>query len=160
VDKPILKTADLLGSLTCEIEGYGAGAECVEYVSTGAKSYTLRINVPGKGIIETTKLKGISLKYNNREKTDFATMKSLVDGDLNEVNIKLINKIDRGRDCRIFTTVSSDKKFRLVYDKRARINDSYETRPWGFRADRPPVEPDPSIIIDEWTVRDHLYKPV
>jgi len=155
--KPILKLSDLLGGLTCEIQSYGPGAEIIEVVSTGPKSYCLKIDVPGKGIIESRKCKGITLKYNNREKTDFATMKSLVDGDLDSVTIQLINKIERGNDGRIFTRVSSDKKFRLVYDKRARLEDKpYETLPWGCRLDKPQVIPDPNIEIEAWTIRNHL----
>jgi hypothetical protein len=84
-------------------------------------------------------------------------MKSLVDGDLSGVAVELVNKIERGPDFRIFTRASSEKQIRLVYNKRARQG-PYDTLPWGYRADKPDVVPDPNIIIEDWNIKSYLYE--
>lgn len=156
IAQPILKTGDYLGCLTDEIAEMGDGAYVRAMVSLGPKTYSLEIIVPGKPEpIYVTKMKGISLKYNNKHLTDFKTMKSLVDGDLNGVSVELVNNITRGPDFRIFTRASSEKCVRLVYNKRARLG-AYDTRPWGYREDLPPVIADPNIIIEDWTVRTYV----
>jgi len=137
---------------------YGPEAFCSKYVSIGAKSYALEIKTPNEPPIEMRKLKGITLKHNNKHLTDFNTMKRLVDGDLDAVTIKLVNKIERSKDFRIFTKQESNKKIQLVYNKRARLSDSsYQTKPWGMRQNAPEVVPDPNIFIEDWSFRSYLY---
>ena len=122
-----MKTSDYLGDLTDECADYGEGAYVKSLVSLGPKSYGLEIIVPGQETpVYITKMKGISLKYNNKHLTDFKTMKALVDGDLSGVAVELVNKIERGPDFRIFTRESSEKQIKLVYNKRARIG-PYDT---------------------------------
>jgi hypothetical protein len=153
--QPILKTGDYLGELTDEVAGYGRGAEIERYVSIGPKSYCLDIKIPGKENAAVRKLKGVTLKYNNKGQTDFNTMKKLVDGDLDDVTIKLVNQIERSEDFRIFTRASASKKVQLVYTKRAREG-AYDTKPWGLRQNSPPVVADLSYEIEDWNVRNYL----
>lgn len=152
-----MKTDDYLGCLTDEISSaFGKGAFVQKMVSLGAKTYALEIIVPGKDApVYIIKMKGISLKHNNKHLTDFNSMKSMVDGVKNGVSVPLVNRIERASDFRIFTRTSAEKQVKLVYNKRSRFG-AYDTRPWGFRGDLAPVIPDPNIIIEDWTVRTYV----
>jgi hypothetical protein len=126
-------------------------------VSLGPKTYSLQIIVPNSEPVYVTKMKGITLRHNNAHLTDFKTMKNLVDGNLQHVSIKIVNNIVRSPDFKILTTASSEKKVRLVYNKRKRTG-VYDTKPWGHRADFPPVVPDMSIRVEDWEERDYFIK--
>jgi hypothetical protein len=100
-------------------------------------------------------MKGITLKFNNKHQTDFNAMKSLVDGELDDYTIKIVDKIERSRDFRIFTRKDSSKKVQLVYTKRARVG-AYDTKPWGLRADSAPSVQNEMYQIESWGVRSYL----
>jgi hypothetical protein len=145
-----------LGELTDEIAEYGPGAHITKYVSIGPKSYCLEVKVPGKEEpIEIRKIKGVTLKFNNKHQTDFSAMKSLVDGELDDITIKIVNQIERASDFRIFTRKDCSKKVQLVYTKRARVG-AYDTQPWGFRANTAPSVPNDMYKIETWGVRSYL----
>jgi hypothetical protein len=172
-DQPILKTGSFLGKknqiihfifltimqstgeLTDEIADFGAGATISKFVSIGPKSYCLEVKVPGKEPFTITKMKGVTLKHNNKHLTDFKTMKGLVDGELDDVTIQIVNRIERGNDFKIFTRADSTKKVQLVYTKRARVG-PYETKPWGLRENSKPVVPDTRYVIEDWSVRSYV----
>jgi hypothetical protein len=152
---PILRCEEALGGLSDEVLAYGEGAEIIAFASGGPKNYAYVVKLADGTTKVIRKCKGISIKFNCQEETSMETLEKLISGELDEVEIPVVRKIERKRGFELVTT-SSTKRLRLVYDKRARIDDGVETHPWGTKQGAPPVVPDPNIRIPSWELRDHF----
>jgi len=145
-----------LGCLTDEIKDeYGPDARCFELVSDGPKSYCLRIDKGGGQVVEKRKVKGVTLMHRNKETTNFDSLKKLVDGEIDVLNVNLAKTIERNSAFQIYTRSGVYKNMRLGYSKRRR--EGYKTYPWGFDKDVAAVVPRDDIVIDNWLARDYLY---
>lgn len=150
---PILKTDIFLGSLTNEALEYGEGAKITEFAAAGPKNYSVRLALPDGSEKIIRKVKGITLRHDCKEETSMDTLVKLINGEADEVTVKIINKIQRSSGFQVFSS-DTTKKIRLVYDKRARIG-QYDTQPWGTKLNATELPPDPSITIPLWEVREH-----
>jgi hypothetical protein len=150
---PILRFEESLGGLSDEVLQYGAGAEIIAFASAGPKNYAYVIKMADGSTKVIRKVKGISIKHNCREETSMETLEKLITGELDEVEIDVMRKIERRKGFQLVST-NSKKKLRLVYDKRARVG--VETHAWGTVQGAPQVVPDPNINIPSWGLRDHF----
>ncbi|XP_065352587.1 uncharacterized protein LOC135947637 [Cloeon dipterum] len=88
----LLKTGPFLGCLTNEMESYGEEAKIEKFVALGPKDYCIRVGLGDGTTREVRKLKGITLRHNNRAETSMDAMEH------------------------------SEKVLKLNYDKRARVS--------------------------------------
>ncbi|GAB0086737.1 Beta-mannosidase [Sergentomyia squamirostris] len=126
-----LQCGKFLGDLTDELVDYGEGAYIEEYVSTGPKSYGLKIYSPKNGS-HSYKIvcKGISMNRLVEQKVNFDTLKHLVMGDTEEITVTYDNKIERKKYFQI-QSGPSKKKLQFTFNKRRCIED-FETEPFGY----------------------------
>jgi hypothetical protein len=150
----IMQTGNYLGCLTDERDSFGKNSEIIEFCSAGPKNYCLKVKLEDGSFIESRKIKGITLKANNTEQTSMDTLKKLINGEADDVTVKLINKIQRSSGFEVIST-DSTKRIRMVYDKRVIIPGTYDSLPWGTKKNMPEVIPDPNIVIPEWEVRGY-----
>ena len=121
-----LPLGTLLGELTSELD---QDEYIKTFVSAGPKNYAYETNT-GK---QTCKIKGFTLNYSASRLLNFKSMCELITGDQSETTVYVAQQnIVCDRAHRTLTTVNRDKKYRLVYDKRVRLPDSYITIPYGF----------------------------
>ena len=118
-----IQLGEYLGEWTCETNGKPID----EYVSPGAKSYAYKVDKK----VKDTKMKGITLNYENGKKICFDTMKDLIDGKVDKLitteNIRF-NKDKEDTSTLITTPII--KEVNLTMDKR--INKGYYTYPKGY----------------------------
>lgn len=120
-----LTVGDLLGDLTDELP---ENTYIKTYLCSGPKSYCLGLN---DGSF-TMKIKGISLNHTNAQTIDFQTMKSIVLGEREHVELPKSNIISRVKHHGIIYNRPHSKKFRLVFNKRVIDRCTYDTTPYGF----------------------------
>jgi transcription termination factor NusB len=121
--------------MTNELEAYGKGAKGVKFLSTGPKSYALKIfNAAGE---ENTilKIKGFTLDYAaglllNFEQMQKMIRKHLQDKDEENSTTLKFKTIIRTAEHELCTTETS-KMFRIVYNKRVMKSDGTSV-PFGF----------------------------
>jgi G:T-mismatch repair DNA endonuclease (very short patch repair protein) len=125
---------DFLGDLTDEMVDYGAGSHITEFVSAGPKNYAYKFWCDGAGKFDTVcKVKGVTLHYENSGKVNFETIKSIVLEDPHR-HIDLIdNRIVRNQRYDVLTKHGA-KRYTLQYTKRRRLDERYDTVPYGFKA--------------------------
>ena len=117
---------DYLGEFTNEIDPT-EGSHIVEFVSAGPKNYSYKLNTG----ITHSKVKGISLNFSASKKIDFNQIKSLV-CNLSEEKILVTQKtIVRDKNDWSLCTKTTDKIYRMVYDKRV-IREDLSTIPYGY----------------------------
>jgi hypothetical protein len=151
----IIRYEESLGGLTDEVhQEFGAGATITAFMSCGPKNYAYEVKLRDGSTKVIRKVKGISIKYNCLEETSMETLEKLITGELDQVEINVIRKIERAAGFQLFTS-DSKKKLRMVYDKRARIG--VNTHPWGTKQGAAPVVPNPNIDIPTWKIRNHFY---
>ena len=113
---------------------HGVGAKLIDYVSTGPKSYGLKVRRANGEIHTTVKSKGIQLNYTVGNVITFDTMCRLVDNFVveNEVEVVVVNnkQIRRDKD-HVLITIDVPKSFRTTFTKRKLI-DEYCSVPFGF----------------------------
>jgi hypothetical protein len=126
---PIHKVGDLIGDLTDELSSYGPLARCTEFVSTGPKSYGLRIEIPDKEDHFIIKSKGITITNDTKELVSFENLCRIV-----KENFKIKIPITRFKLNRFEGPIvhKSEKTLQFTYSKRKIIQD-FCTRPWGYR---------------------------
>jgi hypothetical protein len=146
----ILRTGSCLGDLTDEIAEYGEPdkpAEIVEFVAAAPKLYALRIKRPNGEIIEQSKMKGITINFQNKESTSFQAIKRLVDENaITPVNCG--HSIFKNKQFQVFTVQNAIKKLGMSYNKRARVG-MYDTKPWGF-CEMAEEQPQQICRIEAW----------
>ena len=131
-NEPYLNTGSFLGELTDEIiDGFGESSEACSFVSSGPKSYAIKIiNNHGK---ETSivKCKGITLSHENKELVNFETMVKLV-LDENEYINTTGNRFKTGKYGGV-KLIENNKIFRKTYMKRyISCYDTWKTLPYGY----------------------------
>lgn len=115
-----------LGEWECET----GGKPITKFVSTGPKCYSYVVD-NGDGTVKCdTKVKGITLHYNNAQLINYESMKALVLGDENQIVTQCVSF---QYDQRKGTMVTSDvcKIFKQTYEKGF-ISDSLMIYPFGW----------------------------
>ena len=122
------KLGDYLGEFTNEIDPT-EGSHFIEFVSAEPKNYSYKVNTG----ITHSKMKGISLNFSASKKIDFNQIKQIVcNCNLSEEKITVTQKtIVRDKKDWTLHTKTTDKIYRMVYDKRV-ILDDLSTVPYGF----------------------------
>ena len=122
-EKYNVELGDYLGDWTCETDGKPID----EFVSCGAKSYSYKVNKK----VKDTKMKGITLNYNNALKIQFDSMLELVNGDKEKLITTENMRFNRDKtDTSTLITVPMIKDVSLTMNKRN--NDGYWTYPVGY----------------------------
>jgi hypothetical protein len=120
------KLGDYLGEFTNEIDP-SEGSHIVEFVSAGPKNYSYKLDTG----ITHSKVKGFSLNYAASRRIDFDKIKNIVCNMREErVSVRQSTLVRNKNDWSL-RTKTSDKIYRMVYDKRI-ICDDLSTLPYGF----------------------------
>lgn len=129
-----LATGDNLGELTDELAEYGAGCYISVFLTAGPKNYAMVIvNRDGIIIKVIMKVRGITLNYKNCQVVNIETLKRIITENNDEVVVvNNVRKIQRTKTHEVVSKPQS-KIYRMVYDKRRRVPNSYKTLPYGFK---------------------------
>jgi hypothetical protein len=120
------KLGDYLGEFTNEIDP-SEGCHIVEFVSAGPKNYSYKLDTG----ITHFKVKGFSLNYAACRRINFDKIKNIVCNMREErVSVRQSTLVRNKNDWSL-RTKTSDKIYRMVYDKRI-ICDDLSTLPYGF----------------------------
>jgi hypothetical protein len=124
----IHKVGNLIGDLTDELSSYGPLARCTEFVSTGPKSYGLRIETPDQEDRFIIKSKGITITNDTKELVSFENLCRIV-----KENFKIKIPTTRFKLKRFTGPIvqHSEKTLQFTYSKR-KIIQNFCTRPWGW----------------------------
>lgn len=134
-----LKTGDLLGELTDECAVYSLPTDdptapppyIKSFYSSGPKSYNLEIYIPARDEIKhVRKIKGFTLNYSNQGVMGVEPLKQLIKGELEVVEVDILNQIGRTSQFEIYTEKNKKKRMRLVFTKRRRVGVD-KTLPFG-----------------------------
>ena len=127
-----IPVGNYLGEFSNELD---EGDYITEFVAAGPKNYAYNTK-QGK---QTCKVRGFTLNARGQKISHFSSMKDLV---LNEIlepedesrTLTLYNphKITRCATTKTIQTVSQDKKYKLVFDKRVIDHDTYQSFPSGY----------------------------
>ena len=119
-----IELGEYLGDWTCET----GGKLICEWVSTGAKSYSYKVDY----LVKDVKIKGITLNYSNHNVITFDNMKKLVDGKKDKLitkeNIRFVKDGDTLRTTKML------KDMALTMDKRINA-DNYYTYPKDYEGE-------------------------
>ena len=129
-----IPTVNYLGEYTNELN---EGDHIVEFVAAGPKNYALNTK-QGK---QTCKVRGFTLNVWGQNILHFASMKDLVLNEILEPDneeeciLTLDNpyKITRCTTSKTIKTISQNKKYKLVFDKRIIDHDSLQSYPYGYK---------------------------
>lgn len=128
--KPIV--GSFLGELTDECQSFGSDAYITEFVSTGCKSYAIKIYIPSTNSFEyIVKSKGITINSSSSDVVNFNSLKAMV-CDENDVGFRNVshNRFKRLKTLQILSETQS-KKLQFTYTKRI-CNENYNTFPFGY----------------------------
>ena len=131
--EPSIPTGNYLRQYTNELD---EGDHIVEFVVAGPKNYAFNTK-QGK---QTCKVRGFTLNVRGQNILHFASMKELVlnevlsEVDEEECILTLDNphKITRCGTSKTIKTISQNKKYKLVFDKRV-INDTFQSFPYRYK---------------------------
>ena len=121
--------------MTNELSEFGEGSYIDTFVSTGPKSYAYRVfSTRDQSFHYVTKVRGFTLSSATAKHINFETLKRVVKNYVKndcreEVNV-VSSRIERTADRNVITKYSN-KKFRLVYDKRV-VKENFCTYPYGW----------------------------
>src|SRR5436190_19772438 len=102
----------------------------IDWVSTGPKSYAYKTN----NGTEKMKVKGFTLNWQNSQKLNMDTMRSVLEGSITSVTVNY-NQIVRNIHTKQLVNKQVAKRFTMDYDKRSIVNGNSEiidTLPWGY----------------------------
>ena len=124
----LVPTGDYLGDLTDELGGH----YIVEFVSGGPKNYAFKLE-NGDCFC---KIKGFTLDHIASMRLNFGTMKEEVllwseSGESTNTVVSYPNRIRRGPLKQKIFNRDENKKYRVVYTKRA-IYENFDTKPYGY----------------------------
>ncbi|XP_037906182.1 uncharacterized protein LOC119648487 [Hermetia illucens] len=127
--------SDFLGDLTNEVDCFGKDSYITEFVSTGPKTYGLKIET-GLGTEHVVKCKGITINFKNSKVVNFDHLKNLVTGDHEGDSICVVNdsKIKRKRPGIVISTTEK-KHLQFTFDKRV-VTEENCSYPYGFKRAR------------------------
>ena len=123
-----LECGSRIGDLTDELPAFGPNAICVAFVSTGPKSYSLKIKI-GEEYIYITKCKGITVVHGKGSDVNFNSMVDIVKNGA--VKLTEVERFALGRfDGPFLKTMK--KTLQLTYNKRYLNRKDWTTTPWGY----------------------------
>lgn len=132
-NSPKIKTGDLLGDMTNELEAYGPDAYIDTFVSGGPKNYAFKVkreNSNEENIV--CKVKGIRLNYMNSKIVNFETIKELLFSQDDSKKIELKNTMILREKNNIIYSMVRTYNYRINATKRRLLNDgTFETLPFG-----------------------------
>ena len=118
---------DYLGELTDEVDGHNI----LSFVSGGPKNYAYKLD----NGTTVCKVKGITLNYNNSQIINYDVMRHMItnigNDDAGCVSTSNQYQITRDIKRQRITTKSTEKKYKVVYDKRI-ITHNFKTVPYGY----------------------------
>ena len=122
-----LPTGRYFGELTDELV---PGDHIVKFVAAGPKNYAYQ-TLSGQTVC---KIRGFTLNYLNAQSLNLEALLDVVTNDPSrEIVVTDPSKIVRNHAQREVFTVSQDKRYKLVYDKRVRVQDgTFRTLPYGY----------------------------
>lgn len=132
-EEPKVELSGFLGCLTNELIDYGKNAYIKSFCSGGPKNYSYEIINPDTDEISTvTKVKGLSLNYENSKKINFNSMLSLIkngvaelDNDMCVSNRSFVRQREGG-----VSVKRNIKVYRAVIQKRRIVGT--RTFPFGY----------------------------
>ena len=118
---------DFLGQYKDEI---GDGDYIQEFCSGGPKNYSYK-TMKGK---KELKVRGFSLKPSTEQFLNFESVSEMVKSKdfSSKINLKMGSSMKRDKMTWSIKTTTNRKDYRLIYDKRLILNNSYSTIPFGF----------------------------
>lgn len=119
---------DFLGDMTDEIP---EGAKITTFVSGGPKNYSYKVIKDGDEDF-ICKVKGITLNYKNSKKVNFESLKSMILNNLESTYVETDRKIVRTSSYQVMSRPEK-KSYRVQYTKRRRIDDCFDTLPYGYK---------------------------
>ncbi|CAH0553368.1 unnamed protein product [Brassicogethes aeneus] len=124
---------DYLGMLTDEITEYGPGSKITEFVSGGPKNYAYRVYIANKKEYKSIcKVKGITLNSKNSANVNFETLKAMVCDNAEPTYVHNNRKICIKPNYDVISR-PEPKIYRIGYNKRRRLDNSYDTVPYGYQ---------------------------
>jgi hypothetical protein len=136
----VIPEGRLLGDWTNELAVHGKGTTISRFYSGGCKNYAYELKIPQEdGTFKSKiirKLKGFDLKVSDDGQGSLESLKALIDGANEEERIVQKGQLVRGKDLTI-TSKDCVKRLKYTFDKRCRLENSYETRPWGCVLEAP-----------------------
>ncbi|CAH0546857.1 unnamed protein product [Brassicogethes aeneus] len=126
------EVGDYLGMLTDELSEYGPGSKITEFVSGGPKNYAYKVYCADKNEYKTIcKVKGITLNHKNTQSVNFDELKAQVCDNAEAIYVHNSRKICITANYNVISR-SENKIYRTCYTKRQRIENSYDTVPYGY----------------------------
>ena len=143
-----IPTGDYLGEFTNKLD---EGDHIIEFVAAGPKNYAYN-TLKEK---QCCKVRGFTLKERGQKILHFNSMKDLV---LNEIlqpeddqpTLPLHNphKITRCSATKTIQSISQNKNYKLVFDKRVINHDTYQSFPYGYKCISTPPNLNYNNIMD------------
>ena len=128
-----IPTGNYLGEFTNVLDD---GDHITEFVAAGPKNYAYN-TFKGK---QCCKVRGFTLNERGQKIINFINMKNLVlseilqpEDDQRTLTLHNPHKITRGAATKTIKTVSQDKKYKLVFDKRVIDHDTFQSFPYGYK---------------------------
>ena len=128
-----IPTGNYLGEFTNELDD---GDHITEFVAPGPKNYAYN-TFKGK---QCCKVRGFTLNERGQKIITFINMKNLVlseilqpEDDQRTLTLHNPHKITRCAATKTIKTVSQDKKYKLVFDKRVIDHDTFQSFPYGYK---------------------------
>lgn len=133
----------LLGDMTDEMKSYGEGTFIKTFISGGPKFYGFRAVTPSSNnVIESCKVKGISLNFINSLKINFDSIKNIIEqtfqsreenvNDDNSTEIKLAYEAIRRTRTHDIVTRNETKTCCVVLKKRRHLSHEVSL-PFGYK---------------------------
>lgn len=121
-----------LGELTDEIsEKFGSKSKGISFVSTGAKTYSLKVCNENQQIDYITRCKGFTLTEKNKQYINHDSMVKIVKGEIEFIE----TKSDKFKTHKYggVSLINLKKRLKQTYNKRKLLNAvNFKTIPWGY----------------------------
>ena len=134
-EPPLIDTGDNLGDMTSELK---PGQYIAEFVSGGPKNYAYRM-LDAQGRSETVcKVRGITLNYTASQLVNFDVIRDMIlNREPDSVVVvhtdhKIKRKKRRSKGAVSIITEPEDKRYRISFFKRRRLNDNNSV-PFGYK---------------------------
>jgi hypothetical protein len=145
--EPDLPLGTHLGDLTDQVvEDYGPGSFIMEYVAGGPKNYAFKAAVRGdlNNIVVVIKVRGITINKSCDELVTFDSLKAIVFGEREKINVPIPHQIARLVGWKVVTRATK-KDWQAKNTKRRRL-DVARTVPHGYNAWHAEAEEDQELL--------------